>query len=73
MPIYEYVCLDCRNRFEVIRSMREADDPIDCEACHSEHTSRMLTVFYAHSSGKVVAGNGGCSSCSGGSCASCNH
>lgn len=73
MPIYEYVCLDCGERFELIRSMKEADSPIACEACESQHTSRMLALFNAHSAGRVVAGSqsGGCASCSGGSCSCC--
>jgi putative FmdB family regulatory protein len=73
MPIYEYVCLDCGERFELIRSMKEADDPIACETCDSEHTSRMLALFNAHSGGRVVAGGheSGCAGCSGGSCSNC--
>ena len=75
MPIYEYVCLDCGKRFEALRTMREADAPIDCLECKSQHTSRQLSVFCAQSGGKVVAGgsSGGCAGCSGGSCASCGH
>ena len=42
MPIYEYICLDCGNRFEELRPMKDADAPVDCEQCESEHTSRML-------------------------------
>lgn len=74
MPIYEYVCLDCRERFEVLRPMKDADEPIHCQECESEHTSRCLTVFYARSGGKVVAGGGGgCAGCAGGSCSSCRN
>lgn len=73
MPIYEYVCLDCGDRFELIRSMKAADESATCENCESEHTSRLLALFNAHSSGRVVAGNhdGGCAGCSGGSCSCC--
>jgi putative FmdB family regulatory protein len=73
MPIYEYVCLDCGERFELIRSMKEADSPTACESCESEHTSRLLALFNAHSGGRVVAGSrdAGCAGCSGGSCSCC--
>ena len=72
MPIYEYVCLDCRDRFDALRTMREADAPIACAQCGSEHTSRLISVFFAQSEGRVVAGaGGGCACCSGGSCATC--
>ncbi len=74
MPIYEYVCLDCGERFEELRLMRDADAPILCVTCESDHTSRQLAVFFAQSGGKVVAGGScGCAGCSGGSCASCGH
>jgi putative FmdB family regulatory protein len=39
MPVYEYVCLDCKHRFDVLRSIKEADDPIQCNECESSHTS----------------------------------
>jgi putative FmdB family regulatory protein len=72
MPIYEYVCLDCGERFEAIRLMKDADRVIACQNCESERTSRQLSLFYAQSGGRVLAGSdGGCASCSSGTCASC--
>lgn len=72
MPVYEYICLDCGARFDALRPMAQADAVIRCTRCQSEHTSRTMSVFAAHSGGKVVAGGGGgCASCSGGSCATC--
>ena len=74
MPIYEYACLDCGERFERLRPMKDADAPVACTACQSEHTSRLLSLFFAQSGGRTVAGSSsGCASCSGGSCATCNH
>ena len=76
MPIYEYICQDCGARFDVLRSMREADAPIHCKKCESDHTSRALSVFFAQSGERQVAGSsggGGCAGCAGGSCASCGH
>ncbi|HPH95499.1 MAG TPA: zinc ribbon domain-containing protein [Anaerolineaceae bacterium] len=73
MPIYEYICLDCKQKTEVIRSMKDADAPIACKHCHSEKTTRQMSRFAAHSGGQIVAGGGGghCGSCSGGSCSGC--
>jgi putative FmdB family regulatory protein len=75
MPIYEYVCLDCGDIFEALRPMHEADKPIVCENCESEHTSRKLAVLFAQSGGRPLASNstGGCGGCSGGSCSSCRN
>ena len=74
MPIYEYLCMDCREKFEVLRPMSEADATTACSKCGYLNTSRVITVFYAQSSGRVIAGGGGssgCSSCRSGACASC--
>jgi putative FmdB family regulatory protein len=72
MPLYEYVCKECGLRFDVLRSMSQADAPIACQGCRSKETERALSVFFASSGGKVVAGGGsGCGSCSGGSCSTC--
>ncbi len=74
MPIYEYVCLDCRNQFEQVRLMKDADVPISCTKCESPHTSRMLSMFFASSGGKAVAGSsGGCASCRSHSCSTCGR
>jgi len=75
MPIYEYVCEDCGRKFDAMRSMKDADSPIACKGCQSQHTRRALSLCCAHSDGQVVSGGGGggCGGCSGGSCGSCGH
>lgn len=74
MPIYEYVCLDCRTRFDALRSMQDADRPIACSKCQGEHTSRTISVFFAQSDGRTVtATSSGCGSCGGGACSTCSH
>lgn len=74
MPIYEYVCQDCKARFDALRSMQDADTPIACKQCQSERTSRAFSLFFAHSDGRVVAqqaAGSACSTCAGGNCATC--
>lgn len=74
MPIYEYYCQDCGGKFEVMRTITDADAPVTCEKCHSQHTSRLISMFVAQSGGRSVAGGGSsCSSCSGGSCSTCKN
>jgi len=75
MPIYEYICQDCKNEFEVIRPMGQADVPMACASCGGENIKRKISVFYAESGGKAVAGTSApsCGSCVGGSCANCGH
>lgn len=74
MPIYEYICEDCKHEFDALRAMKDADKPIACEKCESRHTHRLLSLCFAQSGGQPLAGSSsGCSGCSGGSCASCHH
>jgi len=74
MPIYEYLCKDCGERFEMVRTMKDADKPISCKTCQGNQTQRTLSVFYAQSGSKVIAGgsSGGCAGCGGGNCSSCS-
>jgi putative FmdB family regulatory protein len=74
MPIYEYICKDCGARFEILRSIKDADATIPCKSCQSSQTQRALSVFFAQSGSKIVAGGNtsGCAGCSSGSCSSCN-
>lgn len=74
MPIYEYICKDCGKRFEMLRTIKEADSPIACKSCQSSQTERALSVFFAQSGSQIIAGgnNGGCVGCTSGACSSCN-
>jgi putative FmdB family regulatory protein len=72
MPLYEYVCSTCRNRFEKLRPMSTALDGAACPDCGS-HSHRALSVFASFVRGTVVdemvpVGGGGCGGC-GGNCA----
>jgi len=76
MPLYEYICLDCKHRFDELRPMKDADTTIRCSCCDSDHTSRLISVFNAQSGGRVVAGSAsssGCAGCSASSCAGCGN
>ena len=76
MPIYEYACLDCLHQFETLRAMKDADAPLICEKCGSQHVKRKLTVVYVMSGVQAVSGKSqgsNCGSCSGGNCAGCAH
>ncbi len=77
MPIYEYVCPDCKTKFELMRPISRSSDPADCPECN--HTAnRALSRFFCLSSSEfgmtapIGGGDGGCASCGGGSCATCN-
>jgi putative FmdB family regulatory protein len=72
MPIYEYVCLDCRDTFDALRPMDQADDRIFCQSCESDHTSRTISVFFAPTDSRPSSSASGCACGGACSCASLN-
>ena len=73
MPLYEYVCPECEQRFEARRSMAEASDPIDCPSGHAG-SRRLLSMFAsvgsatASSPSASMPSAGGGHGCGGGMC-----
>jgi putative FmdB family regulatory protein len=73
MPIYEYLCQDCGQKFDTMRPFIEADNPVDCEKCKSMNTKRTLSLFYARNERGSVSGiSSGCNNCKSGSCNGCS-
>ena len=51
MPIYEYLCQDCGNKFEkLVRRANEAGDVV-CPSCGQKHLKQEFSTFSAHSNG----------------------
>jgi putative FmdB family regulatory protein len=46
VPLYEYRCRTCDDRFEMRRSMADADEPAACPDGHADAV-RLLSVFAA--------------------------
>lgn len=60
MPIYEYRCKTCDRTFEQFRSIRQAEDDIQCPNCRSEEVERILSSFSTGGGGcGAPAGTGG--------------
>lgn len=73
MPVYEYVCKDCGNQFDAIRSIKDADQVIACKKCQSHDTHRKISVFFAQSGGRsITSSQSSCGGCGSGSCGSCS-
>jgi putative FmdB family regulatory protein len=68
MPFYDFTCLDCGNRFEMMRPMSQRDDGVTCPACGGKEARRELPRIHALVSGSgptgavpgCDAGGGGC-------------
>jgi putative FmdB family regulatory protein len=78
MPIYEYRCQSCSEKFELLTRFAERDTAQACPACESTRT-RVLVSSFAVAGGESpespesldfgsVEGGGGCC---GGGCGSC--
>ncbi len=74
MPLYEYQCMHCKQKTELLRSFFQADEPVNCPHCDQPSMKRMLSKVNAFSDGQSLNhDNHDCSGCSGGSCSSCHH
>lgn len=52
MPIYEYKCTSCGEKFELRRSMNDTSE-IRCPKCGDEKPKRVFSVFAMNSSGSA--------------------
>ena len=41
MPLYDYICQKCQNKFEAL--VRKPEDKVECPKCQSEETERQLS------------------------------
>ena len=53
MPLYEYKCEECGEKFEALVSFKNADSGMECPYCDSKKTGRQLSVFSAAVGGGV--------------------
>jgi putative FmdB family regulatory protein len=49
MPIFEYLCEDCGNKFEKL--VRNGANGINCPSCGQEHLKQQFSTFAAHANG----------------------
>ncbi|HOV85173.1 MAG TPA: zinc ribbon domain-containing protein [Syntrophobacteraceae bacterium] len=77
MPIFEYECCRCCERFE--RLVFGSDEAVTCPKCESTEVQRLLSVFGFKSGGdkgaassRMGSGGSGCAGCTSGSCSSCH-
>jgi len=47
MPIFEYQCNTCKNRFEVLQRTNEDKNVYKCPECGTTDTSKRLSTFAA--------------------------
>ncbi|MCM8783333.1 MAG: zinc ribbon domain-containing protein [Candidatus Omnitrophica bacterium] len=65
MPLYEYECQDCKERFVVLIRKSEDENSVVCSKCASKRIKRLLSTF---SASKSNSGDSGPSCPCAGSC-----
>ena len=73
MPIYEYTCTVCSNRFEKLKPFSKMNEPTTCPDCGGP-SKKQLSVFLSlstDSSGRTTAVAGGGGGCCGGGSGGC--
>lgn len=78
MPVFEYRCLDCNNKFDVFHKTQNLETEIKCPKCNSENSKKLFSAFSASmesfsggsESFSAPSYDAGCSSCGcgGGTC-----
>lgn len=50
MPLYEYECRECKDRFEVLQGIHDDESTVRCPTCNADMPKRVLSVFNSASS-----------------------
>ena len=45
MPVYEYECNKCGEKFEARRNLSDKDEDVRCPKCHADQPKRVLSSF----------------------------
>ncbi|MCE1189053.1 MAG: zinc ribbon domain-containing protein [Ignavibacteria bacterium] len=65
MPVFEYNCLECDNKYEVLVKTSKAEDDVVCPKCNSKNRKKLFSSFSAQGFSQSYSAHG----CSDGSCA----
>ena len=47
MPIYEYQCTQCEEKFEAIQSIGEDSSKLTCPKCGAKNPRRLFSAFHS--------------------------
>ncbi len=51
MPIYEYRCQDCGNRFEILQRLGQGPEGLNCPECGEERVEKQYSTFASSTAG----------------------
>ena len=77
MPVYEYKCSDCNQKFELFVLQRMNTDGVVCRNCHSTSVQKLVSSFASvgseSSEGYASAPTAGGGCCGGAGGCACGH
>ena len=62
MPIYEYQCNKCGQRFEVRQALGEGGSNLNCPKCHAPNPAKLFSSFFSPSSSAPESSGASCPS-----------
>jgi putative FmdB family regulatory protein len=68
MPIYEYQCTQCGEKFEVRQAIGEDSSAVSCPKCHTENPKRLFSSFFSPGTNAAELSDTSCPTCSSGVC-----
>lgn len=45
MPIYEYICAKCNEKFSLLQSVHSSENDVKCPKCSSKPVKKVMSVF----------------------------
>ena len=45
MPIYEYICLKCNEKFSILQSLYPSNNRTECPKCSSDEVKKVMSAF----------------------------
>jgi putative FmdB family regulatory protein len=75
MPLYEYYCPTCSQKFEILRPMSRSDEPATCPEGHAgaERVVSLFTSLSKADDGSIApVGGSACTACSADTCSTCS-
>ena len=64
MPVFEYKCIDCNNKFEILHKSSINQQEVTCQRCNSSKNKKLFSAFSASVDTSSFSG----SSCTTGNC-----
>jgi len=73
MPVYEFICEDCKHKFDGLYPMEIKVDEINCPKCNKKNVKKLFSAFAVRKEGEELSTptSTACSSCSTKMCSTC--